>query len=179
MISKPVHYAHSGLWGWACVDQHQQLLGKFELSGIPPAPCGVLWLEVMFEIDANGIMKVTAADKGTLVMFFFWLQLPEYMFRSGKLKLITITNKMICLLKENIEQWWLPTCMHHHWDDSKANNRRTVEKKFSTQVTYGHWWERTIGLDNILGKRPKENSNGDSEGISLVLYTTTGCAAWG
>ncbi len=41
------------------------LLGKFELSSIPPAPRGVPQIEVTFEIDANGIMKVGAADKGT------------------------------------------------------------------------------------------------------------------
>lgn len=41
------------------------LLGKFELGGIPPAPRGVPQIEVTFEIDANGIMKVAAADKGT------------------------------------------------------------------------------------------------------------------
>ena len=41
------------------------LLGKFELSSIPPAPRGVPQIEVTFEIDANGIMKVAAADKGT------------------------------------------------------------------------------------------------------------------
>jgi heat shock protein 5 len=41
------------------------LLGKFELSGIPPAPRGVPQIEVTFEIDANGIMKVGAATKGT------------------------------------------------------------------------------------------------------------------
>ena len=43
-------------------------LGKFELSGIPPAPRGVPQIEVTFEVDANGIMKVSAADKGTYVI---------------------------------------------------------------------------------------------------------------
>jgi len=41
------------------------LLGKFELSGIPPAPRGVPQIEVTFEIDANGILSVGAEDKGT------------------------------------------------------------------------------------------------------------------
>jgi len=41
------------------------LLGKFDLTGIPPAPRGVPQIEVMFEIDANGIMQVNAKDKGT------------------------------------------------------------------------------------------------------------------
>merc|ERR1712023_415121 len=44
-------------------DNHQ--LGKFELTGIPPAPRGVPQIEVTFEIDANGILNVKAADKGT------------------------------------------------------------------------------------------------------------------
>jgi len=41
------------------------LLGKFDMTGIPPAPRGVPQIEVMFEIDANGILNVNAKDKGT------------------------------------------------------------------------------------------------------------------
>ncbi|KAG1813432.1 heat shock protein 70 cognate, partial [Suillus variegatus] len=41
------------------------LLGKFELSGIPPAPRGVPQIEVTFDIDANGILNVSASDKTT------------------------------------------------------------------------------------------------------------------
>jgi heat shock protein 5 len=52
------------------------LLGKFELSSIPPAPRGVPQIEVTFEVDTNGIMKISAADKGT-----------------GKSESITITNE--------------------------------------------------------------------------------------
>ena len=44
-----------------------KLFGKFELSGTPPAPRGVPQIEITFEIDANGIMKVGAADKRTYV----------------------------------------------------------------------------------------------------------------
>ena len=44
-------------------DNHN--LGKFDLTGIPPAPRGVPQIEVTFEIDVNGILKVTAEDKGT------------------------------------------------------------------------------------------------------------------
>lgn len=51
------------------------LLGKFELTGIPPAPRGVPQIEVTFDIDANGIMNVHAVDKST-----------------GKENKITITN---------------------------------------------------------------------------------------
>jgi molecular chaperone DnaK len=43
----------------------QQELGRFNLDGIPPAPRGVPQIEVTFDIDANGILHVSAKDKGT------------------------------------------------------------------------------------------------------------------
>jgi len=66
-------------------DNHQ--LGKFELTGIPPAPRGVPQIEVTFEIDANGILQVSAADKGT-----------------GKAEKITITADKGRLSPEEIER---------------------------------------------------------------------------
>lgn len=42
-----------------------KLLGQFSLVGIPPAPRGVPQIEVTFDIDANGIVHVSARDKGT------------------------------------------------------------------------------------------------------------------
>lgn len=62
-------------------------LGKFELTGIPPAPRGVPQIEVSFELDANGILKVTAGDKGT-----------------GKAESITITNDKGRLSQEEIDR---------------------------------------------------------------------------
>lgn len=62
-------------------------LGKFELKNIPPAPRGVPQIEVTFEIDANGILKVGAIDKGT-----------------GKGESITITNNKGRLSDEDIER---------------------------------------------------------------------------
>ena len=62
------------------------LLGKFELAGIPPAPRGVPQIEVSFDVDANGILNVNAADKTT-----------------GKSSKITITNDKGRLSKEEIE----------------------------------------------------------------------------
>jgi len=44
---------------------HNKLLGQFDLTGIPPAPRGMPQIEVTFDIDANGIMHVSAKDKGT------------------------------------------------------------------------------------------------------------------
>ncbi len=66
-------------------DNH--LLGKFNLEGIPPAPRGVPQIEVTFDLDANGIMNVSAADKGT-----------------GKTNKITITNEKGRLSKDEIER---------------------------------------------------------------------------
>lgn len=63
------------------------LLGKFELTGIPAAPRGVPQIEVVFELDANGVLKVSASDKGT-----------------GKVDSITITNDKGRLSAEEIER---------------------------------------------------------------------------
>ncbi|KAK3033943.1 hypothetical protein RJ639_034107, partial [Escallonia herrerae] len=63
------------------------LLGKFKLSGIPPAPRGVPQITVCFDIDANGILNVSAEDKTT-----------------GQKNKITITNDKGRLSKEEIEK---------------------------------------------------------------------------
>ncbi len=51
--------------GERSMTKDNNILGKFELTGIPPAPRGVPQIEVSFELDANGILKVSAGDKGT------------------------------------------------------------------------------------------------------------------
>ena len=68
-------------------DKAQPHLGKFELTGIPPAPRGVPQIEVTFEIDANGILQVSAEDKG-----------------SGKSEKITITAEKGRLSEDDIER---------------------------------------------------------------------------
>merc|ERR1712213_179450 len=66
-------------------DNH--LLGKFDLNGIPPAPRGVPQIEVTFDVDANGILNVSAVEKG-----------------SGKAEKITITNDKGRHSNEEIEK---------------------------------------------------------------------------
>ncbi|MBD1873165.1 molecular chaperone DnaK [Nodosilinea sp. FACHB-131] len=53
------------LQGERAMAKDNKSLGKFELTGLPPAPRGVPQIEVSFEIDADGILKVAALDKGT------------------------------------------------------------------------------------------------------------------
>lgn len=73
--------------GERAMTKDNNLLGKFELTGIPPSPRGVPQIEVSFEMDANGILKVTAGDKGT-----------------GKAESITITNDKGRLTPDEIER---------------------------------------------------------------------------
>merc|ERR1719370_2185393 len=52
--------------GERAMTKENNLLGKFELSGIPPAPRGVPQIDVTFDVDANGILNVSAVDKSTM-----------------------------------------------------------------------------------------------------------------
>jgi len=67
--------------GERAMTKDNHLLGKFDLTGIPPAPRGVPQIEVTFDIDANGILNVSACDKST-----------------GKQNKITITNDKVLIL---------------------------------------------------------------------------------
>merc|ERR1712088_506346 len=73
--------------GERAMTKDNNLLGKFELSGIPPAPRGVPQIEVTFDIDANGILNVNAKDKNT-----------------GKDEKITIKNDKGRLSQEEVER---------------------------------------------------------------------------
>lgn len=73
--------------GERAMTKDNNLLGTFQLDGIPPAPRGVPQIEVTFDVDANGIMNIEACDKG-----------------SGNKKQITITNDKGRLSQEDIEK---------------------------------------------------------------------------
>jgi L1 cell adhesion molecule like protein len=79
-------------------DNH--LLGTFNLEGIPPAPRGVPQIEVTFDIDANGILNVSAQDKST-----------------GNVKAITITNDKGRLSKDDVERLVREAEQHKEADD--------------------------------------------------------------
>merc|ERR1719446_1852313 len=86
------------------------LLGKFELTGIPPAPRGVPQIEVTFDIDANGILNVGAVDKST-----------------GKENKITITNDKGRLSKEEIEKM-VNDADKYKAEDEKQKTRISAKK---------------------------------------------------
>ena len=73
--------------GERAMTKDNNLLGKFHLDGIPPAPRGVPQIEVTFDIDANGILNVSAQDKST-----------------GKVNQITITNEKGRLSQADIDR---------------------------------------------------------------------------
>ncbi|XP_022665645.1 heat shock 70 kDa protein cognate 4 [Varroa jacobsoni] len=90
--------------GERAMTKDNNLLGKFELTGIPPAPRGVPQIEVTFDIDANGILNVSAADKST-----------------GKENKITITNDKGRLSKEDIERMVKEAEQYKDEDDKQKN----------------------------------------------------------
>merc|ERR1711973_269136 len=73
--------------GERAMTRDNHLLGKFDLTGLPPAPRGTPQIEVTFDVDANGILNVSAVEKG-----------------SGKVEKITITNDKGRLSNEEIER---------------------------------------------------------------------------
>merc|ERR1712027_29864 len=91
--------------GERAMTKDNHLLGKFDLTGIPPAPRGVPQIEVTFDIDANGILNVSAVDKST-----------------NKQSKITITNDQGRLSKEEIER------MVNDADKFKADDEKQKER---------------------------------------------------
>jgi heat shock protein 5 len=91
--------------GERAMTKDNHLLGKFELSGIPPAPRGVPQIEVTFDIDVNGIVNVKAEDKA-----------------SNKAESITITSEKGRLSKEEIER------MVKEAEDSAESDKKFKER---------------------------------------------------
>ncbi|XP_061435942.1 heat shock cognate 71 kDa protein-like [Lethenteron reissneri] len=99
--------------GERAMTKDNNILGKFELTGIPPAPRGVPQIEVTFDIDANGILNVAAADKST-----------------GKENKITINNDKGRLSKEEIERMVSDADRYKSEDDAQ---RERVSAKNSLE----------------------------------------------
>uniref|UniRef100_A0A7I4FMI7 Uncharacterized protein n=1 Tax=Physcomitrium patens TaxID=3218 RepID=A0A7I4FMI7_PHYPA len=104
------------------------LLGKFELSGIPPAPRGVPQITVCFDIDANGILNVSAEDKTT-----------------GQKNKITITNDKGRLSKDEIEKMVQEAEKYKSEDE---DHKKKIEAKNSLE-NYAYNMRNTIRDDKI------------------------------
>ena len=111
--------------------RENHLLGKFELAGIPPAPRGVPQITVTFDIDANGILNVSAEDRTT-----------------GKSNKITITNDKGRLSKDEIERM-VQEAEKYKEEDEKT--RKKIEAKNGLE-NYAYSVKNTLNDSNVAGK---------------------------
>lgn len=121
--------------GERAMTKDNNLLGKFELTGIPPAPRGVPQIEVTFDVDANGILNVSAVDKST-----------------GKENKITITNDKGRLSKEEIERMVQDADRYKAEDDLQ---RDKIAAKNSLE-SYAFNMKSSVQDDNLKGKLSEE-----------------------
>ena len=121
-------------------DNH--LLGKFDLTGIPPAPRGVPQIEVTFEIDVNGILRVSAEDKGT-----------------GNKEKITITNDQNRLTPEDIER------MVNEADKFADEDKKVKEKVEARNELESY----TYSLKNQVGDKEKLGGKLSEEDKKTVM----------
>jgi heat shock protein 1/8 len=111
-------------------------LGKFDLSGIAPAPRGVPQIDVTFDLDANGILNVTALDKGT-----------------GKTNKITITNDTGRLSGEQIQKM-VSDAEKYKAEDEAAAKRITAKNHLES---YTASMKNTLNDAKVADKLAKED----------------------
>jgi len=107
------------------------LLGKFQLDGIPPAPRGVPQIEVSFDLDANGIMNVSASDKST-----------------GKSNKITITNDKGRLSQDEIERMVKEA---ERFKEEDERQRQKIDAKNALE-NYAYSLKNTLSDDKVKDK---------------------------
>jgi L1 cell adhesion molecule like protein len=117
--------------GERAMTKDNNLLGKFDLTGIPPAPRGVPQIEVTFDIDANGILTVSACEKGT-----------------GKTEKITVKNDSHRLSQEDIERMVKEAEQFAAQDEAQ---RERVSAK-NTLESYAYQIKQMADDDNIKSK---------------------------
>ena len=122
--------------GERAMTKDNHLLGQFDLSGIPPAPRGVPQIEVTFDIDANGILNVSAADKS-----------------SGKSEKITITNEKGRLNNEEIEK--MVADAEKYKAEDEAQKTRISTKNILEAYCYN--MKSTLENDQFKGKITDED----------------------
>jgi len=124
------------------------LLGKFELSGIPPAPRGVPQVSVCFDIDANGILNVSAEDKTT-----------------GQKNKITITNDKGRLSKEEIERMVQEAEKYKAEDE---DHKKKVDAKNALE-NYAYNMRNTIQDDKVGGKLDADDKKKLEEEVEKTI----------
>ena len=122
--------------GERAMTRDNNLLGKFELSGIPPAPRGVPQIEVTFDIDRNGILNVSAIEKST-----------------GKENKITITNDKGRLSADEIERMVNEAERYKSEDDA---HRERIQAKNSLE-SYAFSMKSTMEEDKVKEKVSEED----------------------
>ncbi|KRX42824.1 Heat shock cognate 71 kDa protein, partial [Trichinella murrelli] len=122
--------------GERAMTKDNNLLGKFELTGIPPAPRGVPQIEVTFDIDANGILNVSAVDKST-----------------GRQNKITITNDKGRLSKEDIDRM-VREADQYKQEDEKQRDR--IQAKNGLE-SYAFNVKSTIEDEKLKDKIPESD----------------------
>jgi len=127
-------------------DNH--LLGNFELSGIPPAPRGVPQIEVTFDIDANGILNVSAVDKST-----------------GRENKITITNDKGRLSKDEIERM-VSDAEKYKKEDESQRDRITAKNSLES---YCFNMKTTMNDEKLATKLGAEDKTKITETIDQTL----------
>jgi len=124
------------------------LLGKFNLDGIPPMPRGQPQIDVTFDIDANGILNVNAVEKST-----------------GKEQKITITNDKGRLSQDEIERMVEEAEKYKAEDEA---NRLRIEAKNSLE-NYAYSMKSTLADEKLAGKISED----DKATISSKIDETT------
>merc|ERR1712238_509403 len=134
--------------GERSMTKDNNILGKFELSGIPPAPRGVPQIEVTFDVDANGILNVSACDKST-----------------GKSQKITITNDKGRLSKEDIEKM-VNDAEKFKADDAAAADRVRAKNELES---YAYQVKQTMDDEKIGDKISAEDKKAVREKADEVI----------
>ena len=134
--------------GERTMTKNNNLLGKFELSGIPPAPRGVPQIEITYDIDANGILNVSAVDKST-----------------GKENKITITNDKGRLSKEEIERMVKDA---DKFKDEDNKQRERIQSKNSLE-SYAYSMKSTVEDDKVKDKISEEDKKSITDKCKEVI----------